>query len=388
MDSSSSTADAAEQGRAYQPLASGLNFFQRALCAVVATGPVPKHVAFIMDGNRRFARQRGWIVADGHRLGYDKLEEALRWCCELGVVAVTVFAFSIENFKREPEEVDALMALCEEKLRRMCDEEHMVQRRGVRVRVVGDLGRLTPSLRAEMQNVMRLTQDNTQALLNVCFSYTSRDEIVGAVRRLAAACTEGKLQPTDVNEALVEQCLYTAAPGCPPLELLVRTSGERRLSDFMLWQSAKACVAFTHVLWPELSLGRFLLLILQYQLATPHLRAALRPRAAASCGGGLRGPTADSKGAILLLLLLAAAAAAAAAYFAEAAWRTHALAAAAACALGWVAVALLPLPEPAPPPLADDDDAAAAPKPDAGAAPAAQRRVRDYLAQLNVDRFL
>ena len=213
MDSSSSTADAAEQGRA-APLASGLNFFQRALCAVVATGPVPKHVAFIMDGNRRFARQRGWIVADGHRLGYDKLEEALRWCCELGVVAVTVFAFSIENFKREPEEVDALMALCEEKLRRMCDEEHMVQRRGVRVRVVGDLGRLTPSLRAEMQNVMRLTQDNTQALLNVCFSYTSRDEIVGAVRRLAAACTEGKLQPADVNEALVEQCLYTAAPGC------------------------------------------------------------------------------------------------------------------------------------------------------------------------------
>ena len=200
MDSGSQS-DAAEQGRAgAQPLASGLNFFQRALCAVVATGPVPKHVAFIMDGNRRFARQRGWIVADGHRLGYDKLEEALRWCCELGVVAVTVFAFSIENFKREPEEVDALMALCEEKLRRMCDEEHMVQRRGVRVRVVGDLGRLTPSLRAEMQNVMRLTQDNTQALLNVCFSYTSRNEIASAVQRLSGACSEGKLLPYDISE--------------------------------------------------------------------------------------------------------------------------------------------------------------------------------------------
>ena len=193
MDSGSQS-DAAEQGRA-EPLASGLNFFQRALCAVVATGPVPKHVAFIMDGNRRFARQRGWIVADGHRLGYDKLEEALRWCCELGVVAVTVFAFSIENFKREPEEVDALMALCEEKLRRMCDEEHMVQRRGVRVRVVGDLGRLTPSLRAEMQNVMRLTQDNTQALLNVCFSYTSRNEIATATGHLAAACTQVRDSP-------------------------------------------------------------------------------------------------------------------------------------------------------------------------------------------------
>ena len=153
MESASASADAAEQGQ--MVLASGLNFFQRALCAVVATGPVPKHVAFIMDGNRRFARQRGWIVADGHRLGYDKLEEALRWCCELGVVAVTVFAFSIENFKREPEEVDALMALCEEKLRRMCDEEHMVQRRGVRVRVVGDLSRVSNSLRSEMRRVMR-----------------------------------------------------------------------------------------------------------------------------------------------------------------------------------------------------------------------------------------
>ena len=150
---------------------SGLRFLERLACHVVRAGPTPRHVAFIMDGNRRFARERGWDVALGHRRGYDKLEEALRWCCELGVHGVTVYAFSIENFKRSEEEVGALMELTAEKLRAMSDEESTVQRRGVRVRVVGDLSRVSEPLRTEMRRVMRMTQGNTRHTL--CLLYTS-----------------------------------------------------------------------------------------------------------------------------------------------------------------------------------------------------------------------
>ena len=136
---------------------SGLNWLERLGCSIVMAGPVPQHVAFIMDGNRRFARSHGMEVARGHKIGYDKLEQVLRWCCELGVHGVTVYAFSIDNFKRSQSEVDALMALAEEGLREMSDETHLVQRQGVRVRVVGDLSRVSASLYGEMQRVMRMT---------------------------------------------------------------------------------------------------------------------------------------------------------------------------------------------------------------------------------------
>ena len=194
---------------------SGLRWLERFACRIVGTGPTPQHVAFIMDGNRRFARERGMAVATGHRRGYDKLEEALRWCCELGVHGVTVYAFSIENFKRSTEEVEALMALTEEKLRAMSDERSVVQRRGVRVRVVGDLSRVSDSLRSEMRRVMRMTQGNTRHTLTVCFSYTARNEIASAARQLGDACADGRLLPEDVaaHPHLFERCLVTSSPG-------------------------------------------------------------------------------------------------------------------------------------------------------------------------------
>ena len=203
-------------------------------------------------------------------MGYDKLEQVLRWCCELGVHGVTVYAFSIENFKRSQSEVDALMALAEEGLREMSDETHLVQRRGVRVRVVGDLSRVSASLYGEMQRVMRMTQGNTRHTLTVCFSYTSRNEIAASIRRLGKACADGRLLPSDINAALLERCLLTTAPGLPPVDLIVRTSGEKRLSDFLLWQAATCPVMFTAVTWPELSLVRFLGLLLRYQRSAPY----------------------------------------------------------------------------------------------------------------------
>ncbi|KOO24571.1 dehydrodolichyl diphosphate synthase [Chrysochromulina tobinii] len=167
-------------------------------------------------------------VARGHKMGYDKLEQVLRWCCELGVHGVTVYAFSIENFKRSQSEVDALMALAEEGLREMSDETHLVQRRGVRVRVVGDLSRVSASLYGEMQRVMRMTQGNTRHTLTVCFSYTSRNEIAASIRRLGKACADGRLLPSDINAALLERCLLTTAPGLPPVDLIGGDAGGSR----------------------------------------------------------------------------------------------------------------------------------------------------------------
>ena len=417
---------------------SGLRMHERLACSIIASGPTPRHVAFIMDGNRRFAREHGWEVAEGHRRGYDKLEEALRWCCELGVHGVTVYAFSIENFKRSEEEVAALMALTEEKLRAMSDEEHIVQRRGVRVRVVGDLTRVSDSLRGEMRRVMRMTQGNTKHTLTVCFSYTSRNEIAASVRRLAGACADGRLEPEDVSSELIERCLLTSSAALPPVDLIVRTSGERRLSDFLLWQSATCAVSFTRVLWPELSLIRFLGLLLRFQLCQPymsHVSKALKrtppvagttPATAPSSSepparssrqprAGARLKRAASSAISPLLLLLATgcltASGVAIAMRALGQPTSGAVSIAAACLTGWLLIAwAAPLhlcvgnaAPPAPPATAArgvKGDGGAAVELPADVSPAAtnnltaaggpvpSRRVREFLADVNVDRLL
>lgn len=258
---------------------SELSWTERLGCAVARAGPTPKHIAFIMDGNRRFARERGLEVASGHRAGYSTLEQAVAWCGELDVHAITVYAFSIENFKRSTREVDALMSLCSEKLREMCAEDSLIQRHRVRVRVVGDLPRLSESIRADMERVMHMTQHNTRSVLTVCFAYTSRYEMASAIRSLAARCSAGELQPADVCESLFEQHMCTWSEQVPPPDLLIRTSGEKRLSDFLLWQSSRCVTLFSPVRWPELSCWTFLSLILRFQLALPKLHALL------SCAG-------------------------------------------------------------------------------------------------------
>jgi ditrans,polycis-polyprenyl diphosphate synthase len=259
---------------------SGLRWWQKLACRVVSAGPLPRHVAFIMDGNRRYARARGMAVADGHRLGYGKLEETLRWCAELDVRAVTCYAFSIENFKRADDEVGALMRLASEKLREMCRAGSIIMRQRVRVRVVGDLARVPEDVRAEMRAVMARTAGHDRAVLTICFSYTSRHEIAAAVASLAAECAAGKLDPQAVSAPALEAAFCTHDAAVPPVDLLLRTSGEKRLSDFLLWQSAHALTFFTPVRWPELSLFGFLCILLRYQQAKPQLDAVLQPHAA------------------------------------------------------------------------------------------------------------
>lgn len=224
-----------------------LTWPQRLAVNVLRCGPIPRHVAFIMDGNRRYATKSGLANrTDGHRLGFDKLTEALYWFFELGIAEATVYAFSIENFKRSADEVDTLMRLATDKIEQLLAELEQLHERGICVRVVGNWSLLPPALQRSMARAVLQTQHNRRATLNVAFAYTSRDEATAAMRTIAQAVgpttttttmAEDEAAPLsvdDISDELLRGCMYTHRSAEP--DLLVRTSGESRLSDFMLFQ--------------------------------------------------------------------------------------------------------------------------------------------------------
>ncbi|XP_060718141.1 dehydrodolichyl diphosphate synthase complex subunit DHDDS [Tachysurus vachellii] len=241
-----------------------LNLLERFSANILKAGPMPRHVAFIMDGNRRYARKRHVERQEGHTQGFDKLAETLRWCLNLGIHEVTVYAFSIENFKRNKEEVDGLMELAKEKFLRLLGEQENLEKHGVCVRVLGDLTLLPEDLQRLISKAVVSTRAYNKCFLNVCFAYTSRHEIANAVREMAWGTEQGLIKSSDVSEALLSQCLYTSSSPNP--DLLIRTSGEVRLSDFLLWQTSHSCVVFQSVLWPEYSFWNLCEAVLQYQL--------------------------------------------------------------------------------------------------------------------------
>ncbi|KAI4890761.1 hypothetical protein NFI96_014113, partial [Prochilodus magdalenae] len=226
-------------------------------------GPMPKHVAFIMDGNRRYAQKRHVERQEGHMQGFDKLAETLRWCLNLDIREVTVYAFSIENFKRSKEEVDGLMKLAKEKFLRLLDEQENLEKHGVCIRVLGDLTLLPEDLQRLIAKAVVATRAHNRCFLNVCFAYTSRHEIANAVKEMAWGVEQGLIKSSDVSEALLNECLYTSSSPNP--DLLIRTSGEVRLSDFLLWQTSHSCLVFQSILWPEYSFWNLCEAILKYQ---------------------------------------------------------------------------------------------------------------------------
>jgi len=230
---------------------------------VLRQGRVPRHVAVIMDGNRRFARQAGQEVISGHRAGFEKLAETLQWCREIGIREVTVYAFSIENFNRAEAEVSDLLNLARDKFVKLLEEADKLNEAGVRVRILGNLSYLPADLRETVTEVERVTEANTESLLNIALSYTAREEITQAVRELAVSLAEDRVTEHEVTEARLERLLYTS--DSPAVELLIRTSGETRLSDFMLWQASKSITYFSPVLWPEFSLWQLLLGVFFFQ---------------------------------------------------------------------------------------------------------------------------
>jgi undecaprenyl diphosphate synthase len=223
-------------------------------------GPVPRHVAVIMDGNGRWARERGRPREFGHRAGMRAVREAVEAAGDAGVEVLTLFAFSQENWARPQGEVAALMALLELYVRR---ERRELKEKGVEVHAVGELHRLGPRTRAAIQSIVDHTRGGTKLKLNLAISYGARAEIAQAARRLAERVREGTLMPGEIDEELIAQHLYT--PGDPDPDLLIRTSGELRISNFMLWQLAYTELYVSPVLWPDFNREHFFQAILEYQ---------------------------------------------------------------------------------------------------------------------------
>ncbi|KAG5326962.1 DHDDS synthase, partial [Acromyrmex heyeri] len=247
-----------------------LNWFQSLALRIIKTGEVPKHVAFIMDGNRRYANKQNLQKGEGHSKGFDKMTEMLNWCMDLGVVEVTVYAFSIENFKRSKEEVDGLMDLARQKFKRLLEEKEKLMDVGVCVRVIGNLSLIPEDLCKLVAEAVTITRENNKAFLNLAFAYTSRDEITHAIKDIIQGVKDADILPEDINEDLITDCLYTYKSPNP--DLLIRTSGETRLSDFLMWQISNTCIYFTEVLWPEFNIWNFLSAIFYYQRCYPNLQ--------------------------------------------------------------------------------------------------------------------
>ncbi|KAH0537248.1 hypothetical protein FGG08_005950 [Glutinoglossum americanum] len=314
------------------PIEWAVHRLRELLIGALRQGPIPQHVAFIMDGNRRFARRSQIETVEGHNLGFEALARVLEVCYKSGVKVVTIYAFSIENFKRSKYEVDALMDMARVKLSQMAQHGDLLDRYGASIRVLGQRELVKPDVLESIDRAVKLTRHNDRAILNVCFPYTSRDEITTAIRttvqeysmprpsepssmpfpesRIASkihnrkpSATASETASTEINddpepedsasassddttlhpdsppslhissrfpnpekitEATLDAHLFTADN--PPLDLLVRTSGVERLSDFMLWQCHKNTeIVFLECLWPEFDLWHFLPVLIEWQ---------------------------------------------------------------------------------------------------------------------------
>ena len=210
--------------------------------------PPPVHVAIIMDGNGRWARARGLPRVFGHRRGAEVARQILRAASDLGISYLTLYSFSSENWKRPPAEVDDLMGLFRLYLRSEVAELH---RSGVRLKLIGDRTRIPPDIAALADHAEALTAANERIQLTLALSYGSRGEITEAVKRLVRAAVAGEIEADAIDETMVSSFLYTS--DIPHPDLVIRTSGEKRLSNFLLWQAAYAELVFTETLWPDFS---------------------------------------------------------------------------------------------------------------------------------------
>jgi undecaprenyl diphosphate synthase len=223
-------------------------------------GAVPAHVAIIMDGNGRWAKGRSLPRPLGHHAGMRAVREVVEACLKADVGVLTLFAFSQENWQRPALEIEALMSLLEEYIAREVDN---LREKGVAVSILGDLERLAPAARRAVDRVVQETAGGTELALNLCISYSSRAELARAARILAEEVAAGRLDPTDIDEESLGRRLYTAP--WPDPDLLIRTSGEMRISNFLLWQLAYAELYVTPVLWPDFTRRHLFEAILEFQ---------------------------------------------------------------------------------------------------------------------------
>ena len=209
-------------------------------------GSVPRHIAIIMDGNGRWAKKRHLPRLAGHRAGMEAVRRTIRASVEFGVEALTLYAFSSENWRRPADEVSDLMGLLRHYLKRELDE---LAREGVRLRLIGDWRKFDADLVAELERAVERTAGNDRLDLTIALNYGAQDELVRAVRAIAGDVAAGRLDPQAIDPAAIDARLDTAE--LPPLDLMIRTSGEARLSNFLLWQAAYAELLFVDLLWPD-----------------------------------------------------------------------------------------------------------------------------------------
>lgn len=221
---------------------------------------LPRHIAIIMDGNGRWAKQRSLPRIAGHRAGVESVDHVVSCCRELGVKALTLYSFSLDNWKRPPSEIDALMEILKEYLNKEIDR---MIRENIRFNVIGRIQDLPPGVRGIVEDAMDRTKDQDGMVLSLAISYGSRDEIIGAVRKIAMGVRRGAIVPEEIDAAFFEKFLYTS--GLPEIDLLIRTSGEKRVSNFMLWQMAYTELFFTDVLWPDFREKELLEAVIEFQ---------------------------------------------------------------------------------------------------------------------------
>ncbi|VVB16736.1 unnamed protein product [Arabis nemorensis] len=248
-----------------------MDLMRRFIFRVLRAGSIPNHISFIMDGNRRFAKRHNLKGLDaGHRAGFISVTCVLQYCKEIGVPYVTLYAFGFDNFKREPEEVKCLMDLMLEKVELTIDQAISGNLKGVRVIFAGDLNSLNERFRAAAQRLMEITEENRGLMIVVCVAYCTSHEIVHAVRESCVRkCDDG-----DGNVVLelseIEEYMYTSA--VPDPDLVIRTGGGDRLSNFMTWQTSKSLLHTTAALWPELGLWHLVWAILKFQRLQGYLQ--------------------------------------------------------------------------------------------------------------------
>ncbi|MEA2090108.1 MAG: polyprenyl diphosphate synthase [Thermoproteota archaeon] len=231
----------------------------------VKSGVKPEHIAIILDGNRRWALEQSLNPWVGHREGAKKVEQLLEWCLNLDVNSITLYAFSTENFRRSKREVEEILRVVEEKLRELLVSKR-IHKHKVHVKVIGRVNLLPESLQRLIKDVETTTKDYDEHFLNVALAYGGRAEIVDAARKIGEEVKRGKLMPEDVDESMFERYLYTAHLSKQDPDLIIRTSGEERLSGFLLWQSAYSELCFLDIFWPDFRRIDLLRAIRTYQL--------------------------------------------------------------------------------------------------------------------------
>ncbi len=224
---------------------------------------MPKHIAIIMDGNRRWARQRGKNASFGHKEGAKTLEKIVRYANKIGLKYITVYAFSTENWKRAEDEVSALMMLLQNYLD---DYSKRADTENIRVKILGDISALSDGMQKSILRCMERTKDNTGVTFNIALNYGGRDEIIKAVRKIAKNVKEDKVNPDDIDEEMISNNLYTA--GMPDPDLLIRTSGELRTSNFLPWQIVYSEFLFIDKNWPDFDESDLDNAIIEYQNRT------------------------------------------------------------------------------------------------------------------------